>query len=292
MAENVQLVINASKIPGTIKMLPTFDGDKKMLTTWLTQADEVMNSFQQLNNAQNRGIYRLWLGAVRAKIIGEANEYLANENVGLNWDEIKEKLIHCYSDKRDLSTLIQNIPYLQQGQNSIDEFYNEVTHLQSLVGQRINLDSTYAGHSAAVIRFVCIIIMNSFIDGLIEPYSTYTRNYKPKTITDAYHAAKEQYFANLRKNKKLRLARDNKSKEVSESDSVTVLTPSTEYTDSEESDDDISTTYDFSETNSEKAESNQVLSEEEETHDESDDDCSGNEGDEIIESDECEEVDD
>ena len=98
---------------------------------------------------------------------------------------------------------------MRQNEKSIDDFYQEITALNASISQKIYLDANYRSHEGAVMHFVSTLTMNSFIDGLNEPYSSYTRNYRPTTIREAYQAAQEQYLANLRKREKNNLTKKN-----------------------------------------------------------------------------------
>lgn len=148
---------------------------------------------------RDESIFTVWLSAVRAKIIGKANEALITQNIGNYWEHIRARLILVFGDKRDISTLCQGISILRQGRKSLDEFYNEVTSLNTDISQKVRQDQEYHGHHAAVMHFVEMLTRNAFIDGLNEPYSLYTRNYRPQTLEEAFRAAQEQMLADSRK---------------------------------------------------------------------------------------------
>ena len=69
-----------------------------------------------------------------------------------------------------------------QRNKPLDVFYQEINELTTSLNQKICLDSFYDGHEHAVMHFVEIITKNAFIDGLNEPMSSYTRNYKPTNL--------------------------------------------------------------------------------------------------------------
>lgn len=204
---NVNDFINQSKIPDTIKFLHNYEGDEKTLMHWIESVETVLGLYQQL---QNDPIYVVWLSAIRAKIIGRANEALITQNVPNEWNRIRDRLILVFGDRRDLSTLCQGISNLCQEKKSLEDFYNEVTSLNTDISQKVRQEATYNGHHVAVMHFVEMLTRNAFIDGLNHPYSLYTRNYRPETLEQAFRAAQEQMLADARRKDRFpSLSRDN-----------------------------------------------------------------------------------
>lgn len=91
---------------------------------------------------------------------------------------------------------------MSQGVKTLDEFYHEFNEISATLNQKISLDLAYEGSVPAVMHFVGEMTKNAFIDGLNEPISTYTRNYRPTNLVDAYQAAQEQTSAMNRKKQK------------------------------------------------------------------------------------------
>lgn len=197
MAVNLNDVINESKIPDPIKLIPDYDGDTKTLHHWLQTVENVLQLYLEVQ-AGNVVIYNVWIGVIRSKIRGKANEALVSRNVGIVWADIRTTLIDYFGDRRDLSTLCQKIPYLRQGSNTVEDFYKEVTELTSNINQKIVLDARYAGHENAVMIFVREITKNAFIDGLRDPYNLTVRGFRPQSLEEAKSAADEQIQSVLR----------------------------------------------------------------------------------------------
>lgn len=197
MAVNIQDVINGSKIPDPIKFLPNYDGDTKTLHHNLQAVGNVLDIYANVQ-AANPAMFNIWMGAIRTKIIGKANEALIARNVGLVWVDIRLTLIDYFGDKRDLSTLCQKIPYLRQNNKNVENFYKEVNELTSNINQKVVLDERYTGHKNAVMTFVYDITMNAFIDGLIDPYNLLVRGFRPRTFEEAKSAAEEQIQSALK----------------------------------------------------------------------------------------------
>lgn len=159
-------------------------------------------------------IFAVWLGAIRAKIVGRANEALISHNVPNDWQQIRARLVQVFGERRDISTLCQGISNLRQEKKSLDDFYNEVTSLNTDISQKVQQDQNYQGHHVAVMHFVEMLTRNAFIDGLNEPYSLYTRNYRPQSLEEAYRAAQEQMLAVSRKKERFpsNISRENSQK--------------------------------------------------------------------------------
>lgn len=159
-AANINDVIIASKIPDPIKFLSNYDGDQQTLHHWITQVENVLAIYDEVR-VTHAAIYNVWLGIIRSKVQGKANEALVSRNVPNTWAEIKAVLIDYFADKRDLSTLCQQIPYLRQNDKNVGTFYKEVQKLSSNINQKIALDDRYTGHVNAVMTFVSEITKNA-----------------------------------------------------------------------------------------------------------------------------------
>lgn len=196
---NINNVVALSKIPEPFKAIPVYDGNEKTLHFWLRTVEDMLQHYIPY---QQDPIYPIWFQALRAKIIGRANEALITRNTPNLWLEIRARLIEVFGDQRDISTLCQAISLLQQGKKTLKNFYEEVCELNVDISQKIHQVPQYAGHQNAVMHFVEMLTRNAFIDGMNEPYSSYTRNYRPETISAAYKAALAQQLAYERKKDK------------------------------------------------------------------------------------------
>lgn len=195
----IEASILGSRIPDTIKQLPTYSGDKKQLTTWIDLVQSTLELYRELVNTP---IYPIWLRQIRQKITEKANDVLVNNHTPLQWNAMRDALIDHFGDRRDLSTLTQKIPYLKQGSQTIDSFYHECAGLASDINANLTLDPQNNGHVPAIMRVIGIMMRDSFIDGLHEPYSSYTRNARPASLLEARQYAVDQFAAGLRKREK------------------------------------------------------------------------------------------
>lgn len=79
-------VMDELQIPDGIKLLPTYDGDKELLTRFITSVERVM---KLVTNVEKTSYGELLLGVIRDKIVGQADRTLIRERVKLNWVNIK-----------------------------------------------------------------------------------------------------------------------------------------------------------------------------------------------------------
>lgn len=195
-------LINGSRIPDTIKLIPTYAGDPKTLSSWISSVDTTLDLYATIRNTN---IYNIWVAQIRNKIVGEANDALNSSHTPRGWNEIKSTLIEFFGDKRDLSTLNQKISHLHQGKKSLEVYYHECTNLLTDITAKIILDPQNDGHTEHILRYIRDMIKDAFVDGMAEPYSAYTRNFRPTTLIEAYHCAKEQISADTRKKQRVDL---------------------------------------------------------------------------------------
>lgn len=201
-AENiVHALVNASRVPDTIKLLPTYDGDSRELSTWIQSVETTLALYV---NLQGSHIYRIWLNQIRLKIIGKANEALTTSHTPTEWAAMRATLVEFFGDRRDISSLNQKIFDLQQKNRSVEDYYHEATTLLADITSKVALDEENDGHEEHIMAYVRVMVKDAFIDGLDEPYASYTRNYRPNTLHEAFQCAREQMAAKERRSSKAR----------------------------------------------------------------------------------------
>lgn len=132
---------DVTRIPDVIKMIPGYDGVERELPSWLGSVEKKLECAKRVIPADKLElVLPIWHSLIRDKITGKANEALLISNVDCNWEAIKTKLKERFGDKRDLSTILNKIPYLRQGTRSVEEFYVECDGLQSDINAKIMLD--------------------------------------------------------------------------------------------------------------------------------------------------------
>lgn len=144
----------------------------------------------------------LWVSVIRDKIVDEASDALVARHTECEWSEMKRVLTEYFGDKRDLCGLVSQICYLKQNIRNITDFYNECRELLSDIVAKLSLDSEMKKCIKTLSKSYEDMILNSFIDGLNEPYARLTRATRPTTLLVAYQSALEQYNADQRRKEK------------------------------------------------------------------------------------------
>lgn len=205
-------ILEMTKTPEIIKLLPTFDGDRKFLHSWISQVDSILEIFN--DDVRQTRAYVIWLKTIRSKIIGDAHNALVVNSVDANltWPTMRRVLIEHFSDKRDLASLTQQIPYLRQDGKSVEEFYLEICSLTTDISQKLGLDPRFNQSAPAIMQFMQIITTNAFIDGLSEPLSSNTRASGTENLLEAYRVAENFELAYKRKREKNSFVKGNNLK--------------------------------------------------------------------------------
>lgn len=190
--------VNSTKIPDPIKALQEYWGDKTSLFQWINSVENILLAYQNIAHLPS---FQIWLMAIRNKIKGDAEKAIENRQAR-EWNDVKEVLIEYFGDRRDLSTITQKIPYLNQGSRPLDEYYHETIQLMADVHQKVSLDPENIGHVHAIMRVLEPIITTGFVDGLNGQMANYVRSHDVLTMIDAYKAALKHEQAECRAREK------------------------------------------------------------------------------------------
>jgi hypothetical protein len=204
---NLDAIIRASQIPDTIKYLPVFRGDSgnpRELYGFLNTVERTLTLYQ---NLVQEPIYNVWITYIYNKVQGPAKEQLEVSHTPIVWAKIRQKLLDLYGDNRDLSSFTQKIPYLKQGNKTVEQFYTECSNLLADINAKITLDINNLGHEQAIMRVINRMTTDAFIDGLNQPYSSFTRNANPADLPSAYRLALHQTLGERRKGERINLNR-------------------------------------------------------------------------------------
>lgn len=195
---------DASRVPDAIKLIVPYRGDKKNLAAWLSSVEGKLEHAKKLctTPAEITGVMPLWVSIIRDKIIDEASEALIARHTPCDWESIKQVLTEYFGDKRDLTSLVTQICYLKQGNRNITDFYNECRELLSDIVAKLVLNEEMKPCVKTLSKSYEDMIMNSFIDGLHEPYSTLARTTRPDSLLSAFQCALDQYNATQRRKEK------------------------------------------------------------------------------------------
>lgn len=190
------------KIPDLIRLVPEFKGDPRNLPRWIESVEEKLDESKRFvpENEISR-IMPVWIGIIRDKITGKANDALSASHVPLEWDSIKITLTEYFGDKSDLSTLVSKLTSLQQGSQSVTEFFQTCRSLLAEINAKIMINNT-PNEAKAIMGTYETLMINAFVDGLHDATSDLTRSTRPQSLAAAYQVASEHEAAKQRRQEK------------------------------------------------------------------------------------------
>ncbi|XP_061509328.1 uncharacterized protein LOC133392700 [Anopheles gambiae] len=184
------------KTPDPIKNLPIFNGNKNETQAWIEDTEATLNLFDTYKGTQT---YELIVRAVKSKILGEAREALIAAGNFNTWPEIKETLQNCFGEKRDLTSYVQSLFYEQQGNKTLTEFYQTLKKLDTRIKSVTANTEDYKDPSQAMNKFISLLTLTRFVDGLDGPLASHVRSCKPINLDEAFSVLKEYTNAAYRK---------------------------------------------------------------------------------------------
>lgn len=158
-------ILATQKIPEPIKLLQEYSGDRTSLYRFINDVENILQAYQALQHTPE---YQVWGQVIIIIII------------------------------RDIATITQQIPYLRQGDKSLDDFNKETNQLVADINQKISLDPQNNGHVQAIMRILEPIVMTGFVDGLNGFLPNLVRSHDPTNLLDAFKAAQKHEQANMR----------------------------------------------------------------------------------------------
>lgn len=178
------------KIPDLVKDLPIFTGEPSELHVWIDDAEKLVNLYKPNVNSSvdKKNKFHMVCRTIRRKIRGEANSALVASNVNLNWLMIKSTLLTYYGEKRDLNTLDCQLMNVQQKNRNLEEYYNEVNKILSLIANHIKNDDRYNHPEASksLIEMYNEKAIDAFVRGLDGDIGKFLKNYRAVSLAQAY----------------------------------------------------------------------------------------------------------
>lgn len=172
------------KTPDPIKNLPIFKGNKKEAQAWVEDVENTLDLFETYKDSP---MYPQIVRAVKSKIVEEAKEILIAAGNPNTWEEIKEAILNSYGDRRDLTSHIQSLFYIEQGRKSITEFYNKMKGIDTAIKATASTMDDYKDSTRAINKLISLVTVTRFVDGLNENVSMHVRSCGPKTLEEAYN---------------------------------------------------------------------------------------------------------
>ena len=192
------------KIPDLVKDLPIFTGNPKEVGNWISDTDDLIQLYEPTVNSsiEEKSKFHMICRCIRRKIRGEANDALVASNVNLNWKLIRKTLLTYYGEKRDIRTLDYQLMNCQQQGGSLEEHFDNVNELLSLIVNQINMNMKHSSPdvASALIDSYKDKAIDSFVRGLDGTVSTLLKNYRPDTLAAAYAYCVSYQNTEYRKN--------------------------------------------------------------------------------------------
>lgn len=172
------------KTPDPIKNLATFSGNKNETQAWI---EDIQNTLDLFAIYKGSPTYGQIIRAVKNKIISNAKEILIVAGNPNTWEEIKEILLNAYGDRRDLTSHIQSLFYIKQGNNTLSEYFNKIKGIDTAIKATASGIEDYKNSTKAINKLISLITLSRFVDGLGEQLSMHVRSYRPYTLEEAYN---------------------------------------------------------------------------------------------------------
>lgn len=173
---------DAFRLPDPFKYLSEFAGNKKELSAWIEEVDELYDDFKVQNQDGGYSLSSLYIRAIKNKIKGEARTLLCANGNPNTIDGIKKILVEHYGDEQDFTTNLSTLFRMRKGDRTHLRFYNEMKETNTRL--KANLQSKpLTGH-----EIIEIITVAKYLDNIQEPLGSIIRNSKPKNLEEAYQA--------------------------------------------------------------------------------------------------------
>lgn len=176
--------INWSFFKSKLNNIKPYDGDSNTLNKFISRCDALFQSYADLNNDQlNAHIFE----CIQEKLIDKAELNVGNRTELQTCDDLKNALVQCFSDRRDLDCLVQeltrNYPYKNE---HLLDFGSRIQLLMSTVIQRISNDVTLSiNDKICQTNHHKKTALNTFIAGCPPILKNNLHLKKPATLEDA-----------------------------------------------------------------------------------------------------------
>ncbi|XP_062551311.1 uncharacterized protein LOC134216438 [Armigeres subalbatus] len=170
-------------IPDPIKNLSEFTGNKKELSSWLREVDELYEMFKIKGaNGQPDSISSMYLRAIKNKIKGDARAVVCANGDPDTISGIKQVLLEQYGDHRDFATNVSALFNINRKDKTHLKFYNECKEINTRL--KANLSSNPISEK----QIIDILSVAKYLDNIGEPLASIIRQSKPQSLEEAYEA--------------------------------------------------------------------------------------------------------
>lgn len=126
---------NIARVPvEMVKIIPTFDGDTRLLPLFIKKCEYILSTFQG-GNLQNEYLFHV----VTSRLTGEAANLVGEREQITSWEELKLLLNQHFGDPRSEDCLALELESLKIRRNeSYLEFCHRIQHIRSILFSKIN----------------------------------------------------------------------------------------------------------------------------------------------------------
>lgn len=181
MQQGNQVVL--SQIPDPIKNMSEFSGNRRELSAWLEELEEVYGEYAiKGKNGAPDTLDSHYLRAIKNKIKGEARTILCANGNPKTITGIKTILIENYGDQKDLTTNLTLLFHLRKSEKSNLKFFNETKELNTKLKSNLQINPL------TVNELLDAITITKYLDNIGEPLASIIRQSNPKSLEAAYQA--------------------------------------------------------------------------------------------------------
>ena len=172
------------KIPDPIKLLQSYDGNRRQLNAWLSTAEETLG---ELRPFVSEKVYKIYVTAVSNKITGKAKDILCLAGNPNSFEDIKSILITALGDRQELSTYKCQLWQLNMSDGvSLNKYYQRSRELVQNIKTLAKQNPKFTESWGAINEFIDQDALAAFTAGLEEPLFGHVQAARPKDMEDAY----------------------------------------------------------------------------------------------------------
>lgn len=175
---------NLFRIPDPIKSLPTYDGNRRQLSAWISTAKNTLEAFKaHVTEVQ----FNMYTTAVLNKIEGKAKDILCLAGNPQHFDDVADILTNAIGDRQELSTYKCQLWQNKMNENtSIHRYFQRTKELVQNIKILAKQNPKYQQSWDAIGCFIDEDALAAFIAGLRDPYFGHVQAARPRDIEDAY----------------------------------------------------------------------------------------------------------
>lgn len=184
------------RIPDPVKNIPSFDGNKKQLASWLATARKTLNLFRNLVSEE---VMTLYEQSIINKIDGRARDTICVNGNPTTFEQVAEILESVYGDKSDIAMYQTQLWSLKMNDNIHFHYKKAKEILQNMKGLA-KKEEIYERHWEGINHFLEKECLAAFINGLNKHYFGHAQAAQLSDIETAYaFLCKFQNAENTRK---------------------------------------------------------------------------------------------